>query len=129
MTTLERSVLNEMLYWIEQLDREMMCGAGAGLQEVDGEMRKCCVMCGHCPSALADRLRKLLGTSTFYRTGTTEVAGGTTPDPTYWPPADTPIQNKEGKPHGTLEDTPKDMFPSKATQIEDASARDVERGV
>ncbi len=59
MTKHERALLKEIIYYIEQLDRQMMLGAGAGFQEVMGEQRKCCVMCGHCPSALAQKLKEL----------------------------------------------------------------------
>jgi hypothetical protein len=59
MTKHERALLKEIIYYIEQLDRQMRLGAGAGLQEVSGEMRECCVMCGHCPSAMAEKLKEL----------------------------------------------------------------------
>jgi hypothetical protein len=60
MTKHEKALVTEIIYYIVELDRQMILGAGAGLQEVMGEMRKCCVMCGHCPSALAKKLKELI---------------------------------------------------------------------
>lgn len=52
------SKLDELIYQAEQLAKLFEHNLGTTEQEVLGKKRKCCALCGNCPDALVEELKK-----------------------------------------------------------------------